>query len=159
MGIRIRDFGQTFLRIIPLLGCFIAIFFCFRALSGTSAALFFLSFFFLYMLTTIACHHGITMLEAYERAFALTTKKRLGFSILTCFPTYLMWLLTSVLPIKTWVAWVLVGFPLIVLSTFPIFAICDEYWRRSPKLLLWSCHFGVYFICFSIGQTIGNIVV
>lgn len=155
---RIKNFGLTFLQNIPLLGCFVAIFFSFRALSGTNAAIFFLSFFFIYMLTTIASHHGMTKLGVYERNGALTTKNRLGFSLLTCFPTYFMWIISAVFPVKTWYAWVLTGFPLIVISVFPIFAICDEYWQRTPKWLLWTCHLGIYIICFSVGQAIGNLV-
>ncbi len=152
MSIRIKNFGQAFLRNIPLIGCFIAIFFSFRALSGTSAAIFFLSFFFLYMMSMIASSHGVSKLEEYERSYTLTTQNRLKFSLLASFPTYPMWLISSLFPIKTWYAWVVTGFPLIVVGTLPIFAICDEYWHRAPKLLLWACHLGTYILCFFIGQ-------
>lgn len=152
MSIRIKNFGQSFLRNIPLLGCFAAIFFSFRALSGTAVAIFFLSFFFLYMLSMIASSHGVSKLEEHD--YALTIKNRLKFSLLASFPCYPMWLISSLFPIKTWYAWVVTGFPLIVVGTMPIFAISDEYWRRAPKALLWTCHFGVYLLCFSLGQAI-----
>ncbi len=152
MSIQVKNFWQTFLRNIPLLGCFVTVFFCFRALSGTAVAIFFLSFFFLYMLSMIASSHGVIKLEEYD--YALTTKNRLKFSLLASFPCYPMWLVSSLFPIKTWYAWVVTGFPLIVVGTLPIFELCDEYWRRAPKKLLWACHFGVYILCFLIGQTI-----
>lgn len=106
----------------------------------------------------IASSHGVSKLEEYEYAYALTTPNRLKFSLLASFPCYPMWLISSLFPIKTWYAWVVTGFPLIVVGTLPIFAICDEYWRRAPKALLWACHFGVYLLCFSIGQTIRTIL-
>jgi len=134
---------------------YVLLFIIFRRVMGASPALLLIVFFGVYGVSMAINEYGHVMLAVYERTDRLTPKRLMLLSFFILTPTYLFWLLLSVIPIPQYEAWLLTGLPITLISSLYIYGFYD-YWRHRLKKYFLGLQLLIYIFCFVIGQVTGG---
>ena len=128
---------------------------CYQKIIGANGALILTVFLVLYGATITISNFAKEKLIFLERQNNVTPKKLFYFSIFILCPIYLFWLLISVIPIISYEAWFITGFPIMVVCSIPCYVV-SEYWKSASKIFFWLLQLSVYSCCFILGQFLGN---
>lgn len=156
MTIKITRFIKEFIKKLLSLFPYFFLFFCYKKILGTSPALLLIVFFAIYGSASVLSHYGRTKLITHERSNTLTMKRRILYLALVPCPIYLFWFLFSIIPNPSYLTWFITGFPLIILSGLPLYAL-SGYLQRPLRKFFWAAQLSIYIISLLIGQSIGNI--
>ena len=135
---------------------YVLLFIIFRRIMGASPAILLIVFFAVYGLSMAINEYGHIVLSAYERANKLTPKNLLKFSLFILIPTYLFWILLSVIPIFQFEVWLITGLPIVLLSSLYVYGFYD-YWKHMLKKSFLGLQLLIYVCCFVIGQVVSGI--
>ena len=92
-------------------------------------------------------------LEKYEKDGCLTFSRIVRLSFRIACPIYWCWLLFSFVPIMSVDAWYITGFPITMVSAFPLKSVSD-YWDGWRKVPYWAVNAVIYVACTVTGQSI-----
>ena len=92
-------------------------------------------------------------LEKYEKDGCLTFWKIVRLSFRIACPIYWCWFLFSFVPIMSVDAWYITGFPITMVSAFPLKSVSD-YWNGWKKIPYWALNAVIYVVLTVCGQTI-----
>ena len=92
-------------------------------------------------------------LEKYEKDGCLTFPRIARLSFRIACPIYWCWLLFSFVPIMSVDAWYITGFPITMVSAFPLKSVSD-YWNGWRKIPYWAVNAVIYVACTVTGQSI-----
>lgn len=103
------------------------------------------------------CEIGKRRLLAIEKSGALTNRMLILCSLMIVCPIWLLWLLLSLIPIQNYNIWFITGFPVALLSAFPLIALSDHFEKRH-RLPFFLANAAIYLLLLSVGQWIGTAV-
>lgn len=130
---------------------FAIMFLIFWLISGPYVAIFTL---FLFSTYSTAMDIGKKAKRTYNRLAptkTLTEKQTMLLSLQNGMLIYWYWGLVSLIPITTYAAWFIVGFPITLLSSIPL----RELARQNKRIwLYWLLQLAIYVLLFLIGQAI-----
>lgn len=92
-------------------------------------------------------------LEKYEKDGCLTFPRIARLSFRIACPIYWCWFLFSFVPIMSVDAWYITGFPITMVSAFPLKSLSD-YWDNWRKIPYWAVNAVIYVALTLCGQTI-----
>ena len=92
-------------------------------------------------------------LEKYEKDGCLTFPRIARLSFRIACPIYWCWLLFSFVPIMSVDAWYITGFPITMVSAFPLKSVSD-YWIGWKKIPYWALNAVIYVVLTVCGQSI-----
>jgi hypothetical protein len=128
---------------------------CYKKIIGAHSALILIAIFALYAGSIVVSDFARKKLIYFEKQNNITTKKLFYLSILILCPIYLFWFLISIIPIPSYEFWLITGFPIILLSSLPIYVL-SEYWKSALKMFFWFLQLFVYCCFFAIGQFLAD---
>ena len=131
------------------------VFFFYRQLVGWTVALALSVVLATYAAAMVISAFGTKRMLAYERSEALTNKRLILCTLAVASPIYFLWIILSIIPIVNYNIWFLTGFPVAVISAFPLIAISGHYSKRW-RVLFYLLHVLLYIFLLTVGQILGR---
>ena len=133
-----------------LIACSILFFAFYWRVSGTVAAEFLIAICLLYVMVMALCAIGLAKIMRHESYCTLTHKRVVGYSFLISTPIYFSWMLVSVIPVLQYEVWLLIGFPICVISFLTMTTVAKR-WKKG-KAWFWSTQAIIYLVILLTGQ-------
>ena len=133
------------------------VFVFYRNIVGWSVALALSVVFAVYASAMVLSAFGTKRLLAYERAGVLRGKRLILSSCAVASPIYFLWIILSLIPIDNYNIWFLTGFPVAVVSAFPLIALSDHF-PKKRRVLFWVLHALLYILLLTAGQFSGRVL-
>lgn len=130
---------------------FLFMFLIFWLISGPYVAIFTIFFFSTY---STAMDIGNKAKRTYNRLApteTLTESRTMLLSVQNGMLIYWYWGIVSLIPITTYEAWFIIGFPITLLSSIPLKELAN---RNKKRYLFWLIMIAIYLSIFGIGQLI-----
>ena len=145
--------NKLFFELFP----YAVVFVFYRKLVGWSAALALSVVFAVYASAMVLSALGTKTLLAYERAGVLRGWRLILSSCAVASPIYFLWIILSIIPISNYNIWFLTGFPVAVISAFPLIAL-SEHFPKNRRVLFWCFNAGGYILSLASGQLLGRAI-
>lgn len=120
-------------------------------------------FFVIYVLAMWGSGVGMTKMNEWEYILVadpfrpIPGGRMLCWSILASLPLYFCYLVICAIPIVSYQAWLMTGFPVLLLAYFPTKSIYDVYHHLTKRgVLFWLLQITVYLSLFIGGQVIAQ---
>ena len=137
---------------ICLAACCVLFFVFYWKVSGAIAAELLVAICLSYVAVMAVCAIGLAKITRHERQCTLTHKRVVGYSFLVSAPIYFSWMLVSVIPVLQYEVWLLIGFPICVISFLTMTTVAKR-WKQG-KTWFWIIQIGIYLTIFVSGQWI-----
>ena len=141
---------------ICLTACCVLFFVFYWNVSGAMAAEILIAICLFYVAVMALSAIGLAKITQHERHCTLTHRRAVGYSFLVSSPIYFSWMLVSVIPVLQYEVWLLIGFPICVISFLTMTTIAKR-WKKG-KAWFWIIQIGIYLAIFVSGQVITHAV-
>jgi len=129
------------------------IFIFYKNVVGLYATLFLIAVLAAYCISMAGSFFAMKKFLKAEKEQRLTPALTARLSFVIALPVYWCWLLFSLIPITSYYAWSITGFPLAIVSAFPLKAVAD-FWHGIHKIVFWGIHILLYPLFLILGQAV-----